>query len=351
LRGHFFPEIGALEETLGPFDAVFVIPFFEEGGRFTIDDFHYVAQDDWLVPAAQTPFARDSVFGYASSHLPQWIAEKTAGAIPAEAVHSIAIEELRLDGPDGVQKRLLQMPSGSVCIVNAAASRDLEAFAVGLSRAESQGKRFLFRTAASWVATRLGLAPRPLLTSEDVQYASPGGGLVVVGSHVPKTTEQLERLLTQPGIRPVKLDVDAIIDASRRDAVLQATSQEVNQWLNQQRDVVLFTSRQLVTRGEVAANLEVGRQVSDALVQIVCSLENPPRYFVAKGGITSSDLATRALGVRRALVRGQILPGVPVWQLGPGAKYPGMPYVVFPGNVGDAHALVDAVRILASSGR
>ena len=51
----------------------------------------------------------------------------------------------------------------------------------------------------------------------------------------------------------------------------------------------------------------------------------------------------KQFGVRRALVRGQILPGVPVWRLGAEALFPGLDYIVFPGNVGGDTALADAV--------
>ncbi len=73
-----------------------------------------------------------------------------------------------------------------------------------------------------------------------------------------------------------------------------------------------------------------------------------PRYLVAKGGITSSDIATDALAMRRAQVLGQILPGVPVWQAGPESLHPGLAYVVFPGNVGGDDALVQVVRALGA---
>ena len=92
------------------------------------------------------------------------------------------------------------------------------------------------------------------------------------------------------------------------------------------------------------ASLDIGAKVSDALVEIVRQLEVRPRYLIAKGGITSSDLATRGLGVKRAMVLGQILPGVPVWELGAETKFPGLPYVVFPGNVGGPDALAEAVN-------
>jgi uncharacterized protein YgbK (DUF1537 family) len=89
--------------------------------------------------------------------------------------------------------------------------------------------------------------------------------------------------------------------------------------------------------------LAIGRRVSDSLVEIVLAVSTRPRYLLAKGGITSSDVATQGLGVKRAMVVGQILPGVPVWELGLESRYPGMPYIVFPGNVGGPDAMAEVV--------
>jgi uncharacterized protein YgbK (DUF1537 family) len=71
---------------------------------------------------------------------------------------------------------------------------------------------------------------------------------------------------------------------------------------------------------------------------------------IAKGGITSHEVAERGLGALRATVLGQLQAGVPVWRLegGPGLRYTGMPYVVFPGNVGGPTSLLDAARALIS---
>jgi uncharacterized protein YgbK (DUF1537 family) len=71
---------------------------------------------------------------------------------------------------------------------------------------------------------------------------------------------------------------------------------------------------------------------------------------VAKGGITSSDVVTGALGARSATVLGQLLPGVPVWRVG-GGRHPGIALVVFPGNVGDEDALRRAVAALSGTRR
>jgi uncharacterized protein YgbK (DUF1537 family) len=68
--------------------------------------------------------------------------------------------------------------------------------------------------------------------------------------------------------------------------------------------------------------------------------------LIAKGGITSSDVATKGLGIQRALVMGQILPGVPVWQADQSSRFPELTYVVFPGNVGDEFGLLDAYNKL-----
>jgi uncharacterized protein YgbK (DUF1537 family) len=84
---------------------------------------------------------------------------------------------------------------------------------------------------------------------------------------------------------------------------------------------------------------------------VVRALTIRPRYLVAKGGITSSDIATQGLGVRRALVLGQILPGVPVWQLGPETRHPALVYIVFPGNVGGPQALAEIVTTLRPPAR
>ncbi|GIV79052.1 MAG: hypothetical protein KatS3mg050_3446 [Litorilinea sp.] len=347
LRGHFPGEVEALAAALETdFDATLLIPFFLEGGRYTIHDVHYVAEGEHLIPAAETPFARDAAFGYRSSDLRAWVAEKTGGRVAADQVASISIEDLRIGGPGLVQERLMALAGGRICVVNAASLRDLEVLVAGLLQAEAQGKRFLYRTAASFVQVRAGLAPRPLLTASDLALPEEGGGLFVVGSYVPKTTGQVEALLRQSGIQGIEVDVAALLDDQRQEVEIARAVDRVNQALDQGADVVLFTSRALVTGPDAEASLAIGRRVSESLVRMVAGLSVRPRYLVAKGGITSSDIATQALGIRRAWVLGQILPGVPVWQAGAESRLPGLAYVVFPGNVGEADALAQIVRKL-----
>jgi uncharacterized protein YgbK (DUF1537 family) len=170
--------------------------------------------------------------------------------------------------------------------------------------------------------------------------------LILVGSHVPKTSAQLERLLAEKDLAAIEIDVGTLLDPAQRASALAVAQARVNASLAAGRDTVLFTSRTLVTGRDDQANLAIGRSVSAGLIALVQGLTVAPRYLVAKGGITSSDVATHGLGVRRARVLGQALPGVPVWGLGPEARFPGLGYVIFPGNVGGESALADLVRRL-----
>lgn len=347
LRGHFPGEVDALAKAINQtFDAWLIIPFFLEGGRYTINDIHYVAEDDRLIPASDTPFARDAAFGYRASNLREWVAEKTGGRVTADTVASISIDDIRRGGPERVTEQLNELTGGRMCAVNAASYRDMEVFVKGLLTAEAEGKKFLYRTAASFVQVRAGLAPRPLLTKADLNAPDSGGGLVVVGSYVPKSTGQVNELLAQPDITPIEISVEALLDDTHRASELERVTEQANQSLSSSQDTIIFTSRQLITGANPESSLLIGQRVSEGLVSIVRSISVRPRYLLAKGGITSSDVATQGLQVKRAMVMGQILPGVPVWQIGPESRHPGMPYIVFPGNVGGNDALVQVVRNL-----
>ena len=137
-----------------------------------------------------------------------------------------------------------------------------------------------------------------------------------------------------------------MLDPTIRTEILNESINRINTSIRSGEDVLLFTSRQVVAGADSRQSLEISRTVSNCLIEIVRKLDVRPRFFIAKGGITSSDIATQGLNVTRAEVMGQILPGIPVWQLGADSKYPGLPYVVFPGNVGSESALLDIYKKL-----
>ena len=351
LRGHFPAETDALAEGLGGnIDGVILCPCYLEAGRLTADDTHWVRQGERLVPAGETEFARDASFGYAASDLRLWVEEKTAGRVPAPEVASVGLSDIREGGPARVAEILRGVEGGLPVVANAASYADLEVFVLGLLDAEEAGKRFLYRTGPSFVRARGGISEKGPLSPEELYRRRPrrGHGLVLVGSHVELTTRQLGEALELDGVRPVELSVPRLLEDGEREGELRRVAAEVNAGLAES-EVVVYTSREVVGGGSGRTGFEVGRAVSDALVEVMRRVDEgaPLAFVVAKGGITSSDVGTRGLGVRRAEVAGQMLPGiVSVWVLPEESAFPGLPYVIFAGNVGGPDSLARVIQIL-----
>ncbi len=349
LRGHFPAETDALAGALGGVDGVLLVPAFVAGGRVTIGGVHFVRDGDRLVPAGETEFARDAAFGYRASDLRAWVEEKTGGRIPAADVALVGIEDVRRGGPEAVAAILRRLRSGRVCVADAVTDRDLDVLALGALLAEEAGTRLLYRTGAGFARARAGLAARSLLSRVEllgVDAPVPAPGLVAVGSHVKKSSEQLARLLAEPFAVPVELSVPKVVDPAMRDAEVGRALAAANRALAAGMVPVVFTSRDLVLGRDAEDSLRLSRAVSAALVDVVAGVPGPLAWVVGKGGITSSDVGTKALRSRRALVLGQVASGVPVWRLGPESARPGIPYVVFPGNVGGPEALAEVARLL-----
>ncbi|KAF1981797.1 hypothetical protein K402DRAFT_398192 [Aulographum hederae CBS 113979] len=351
LRGHLPEEPEAIECAIGTFDGWILAPFFFQGGRYTIDDVHYVREGETLVPASETPFARDATFGYRSSNLRDYVLEKCPGRFGEGEICSVGIEDIRIGGPAGVAHRLLEAPKGGVIIVNAAAEADMFVFAAGLLEAEKRGKRFLYRTAAAFVSCRLGISGIEPLTMADLGIEKEDGqmgGLIVAGSYVPKTTAQLKALRERRGDRlhVVELDVEAMIgDREAAEQVTKRATVEATENIGKGKDVLIMTSRNLITGKDGLESLNIGSVVAKALVSIVENIDVRPRYLIAKGGITSSDAATKGLRMKRAMVVGQAAKGVPLWRCDEEtSRHMGIPYVVFPGNVGGDDTLAELVE-------
>ena len=352
LRGHYPAELDALTEVFGRPSALHIIvPFFFQGGRYTINDIHYLAEDDRLTPVGQTEFALDAAFGYTSSNVREWVEEKTKGRIPAGQVATVSLEDIRVGGPVRVAERLLSTGDARVCFPNAASMRDIEVFVLGAMMAEEQGGQFFYRSSASFLQIRGGLESRPLLSAQDFGEFEDGGGLIVVGSHVTVSNYQVAHLLQQHEVVGVEVTVAKLIDGAKRPNEIARVVNAVDAGLERGLDVLVFTSRKPLVGREGDASLIAGSRISSGLAEIVRRLATRPRYLVAKGGITSYDIATRALGVKRAMCIGQILPGVPVWELGESTRFPGLKFVAFPGNLGDPDWLSEVVvKLRGTSG-
>ncbi|CAM1501229.1 Fc.00g103910.m01.CDS01 [Cosmosporella sp. VM-42] len=343
LRGHLPEEPEAAEEVPGDFDGWVLAPFFFQGGRYTINDVHYVKEDDVLVPASRTPFAQDATFGYKNSNLRNY---------------SITLDDIRLGGPAAVTDKLLSIPQAvkKVVIVNAAVESDMFVFVAGLLEAGKKGRRYLYRTGAAFVSCRLGITEIPPLKLQDLATSTTinnvqSGGLIIAGSYVPKTTAQLKflRETLRDKLEVIELDVAKLIisSATAEEAILDIVSR-VSEYLALGHDVLVMTSRTLIKGQDGISSLKIGSKVAQAPVQLVQLVEVRPRYLIAKGGITWSDAATKGLKMKRAKILGQAAPGVPLWMCEEEtSRVPGLPYVVFPGTVGSNSTLAEVVTAWA----
>ncbi|MEP7372707.1 MAG: four-carbon acid sugar kinase family protein [Chitinophagaceae bacterium] len=345
LRGHFPAEVDAMAAGLEMRDAVIaLIPAFIEGGRLTIDDVHYIIENQELVPVSDTAFAKDLSFGYQNADLKLWVEEKTKGRIRASDVNSISIEDLRTGGPQLVNEKLKSCNDGSICIMNAAGYRDLEVIAMGLIMAEKTGKKVLYRSSATIIPIRAGMESGKIFTPKKNDLGSENGSLVIVGSHVPKTTRQLNWLLVNGGYKDIEVNVAELLQSNETLPLAEIISKQTDQLLSSGNNVVIHTSRRLETGSDAESNLKINALVSDFLVSIMKGITVRPKLIIAKGGITSSDLASEGLSAMKALVLGPVIPGVPVWQMDTKSKFPGINYVVFPGNVGEDGSLLEVCR-------
>lgn len=356
LRGHFPLETQLIREEMEKelgivMDGEVLCPFFREGGRFTIEDVHYVRYGEQLIPAAQTEFANDKTFGYAHSNLKEYIEEKTKGAYPAEKVVSISLKEIRSLSYDVIEDKLLSVSNFGKMIVNAIDPYDIKVFAVALYRAMGKKHHFCFRCAATLAQVLGGVQERPLLKRQEmISENIERGGIVIVGSHTQKTTVQLMELLKLKNVVPIEMNSDLVLEgetALQREA--RTISRHCDEWIAKGKTPVVYTKRHLLTVANDSPEAALTRsvQISNAVQSIVGALQESPAFIVAKGGITSSDIGTKALRVRRAMVLGQICPGIPVWKTGAESRFPGIAYVIFPGNVGAETTLREVVERLS----
>ena len=341
LRGHYPVETDVMQEELGPFDAHFLTPAFFEGGRTTVDSIHYLKVGDKNVPVHETEFAKDSVFGYKHSYLPDYVEEKTHGRIKAGDVVRFTLQDVRA----GSLERLMKLSNNACCVVDAETQADLNHFADDLQQAASQGKRFLFRSAASLLSALAKLPPQPVAAEQMHAYvknAQPG--TIVVGSHVKKTTEQLEILLQQEGITAIEVDVSRL--PAQTDTLLAEVLDKVKRAHADGKTSLIYTSRVERQFPDQPSRLLFGVQVSNFLMNVVLGLPVTTGFIISKGGITSNDMLSKGLTLTTSRIVGQILAGCSVVLTPPEHRLPQIPVVIFPGNVGDQNGLVTVYRRL-----
>ncbi|SCZ60729.1 Uncharacterized conserved protein YgbK, DUF1537 family [Arthrobacter sp. UNCCL28] len=377
LRGHYPLEPDVIAATVAAetgeaTDGVVIVPAFPDAGRVTIGGVHYMRgtgdNAGTLTPVAETEFAKDASFGFANSEMAKYVEEKSGGRFPAGDVIVLDLNIIRAGASaqdptisaKAIADALEPATNSTPIVADIVTENDFRALALGLEEAERRGKKLLYRVGPPFVRGRIGQEIRSALTSEEA-YAgntpSTAGGLIVVGSHVGVTTRQLNSLTAEhSSARIIEIDVEKLIAGTETageadaDAYIETVVSDVVDALHK-GDVIVHTSRLLIKTDDPAASLKIARTVSAAVVAVVNrTLKTfPPRFVIAKGGITSSDVAAHGLEIRHAIVRGPMLPGiVSLWEPVDGPAK-GIPYIVFAGNVGDDQSLTDVTRKLSAT--
>ncbi|MFR4270076.1 MAG: four-carbon acid sugar kinase family protein [Blautia faecis] len=354
LRGHYPLETQLLADGLTKnegvvIDGEIICPFFPEGGRYTMDNIHYVKEQDNLVPAGMTEFAKDKTFGYKSSDLTEYVEEKTEGKYHKEDCITISLDELNALDVQGVKVKLMTAKDMAKIIVNAVSYADLKVFCAALVLAMKEGKHYMARTAAAFTKVMGRISDQPLLGREQLEGDTRNGGIVLIGSHVKKTTDQLNCLKELDGqVDFMEFQVNTVFEENGLEKEVEKTVKAAEEKILSGRTVVIYTSRQLLAPENMTPEekLQISVKISNAVTSIIGKLSVKPKFIIAKGGITSSDVGTKALRVKKARVMGQVKKGIPVWMTGEESKFPGMPYIIFPGNVGEVSTLKEIVEEL-----
>lgn len=260
----------------------------------------------------------------------------------------ISLESLRAMDFDGIEAQLLAVHDYGHVIVNAVADCDVKVFAVALYRAMAKGRHFTIRSAAALVKAIGNISDQPLLTRKrwsrrKARQAASSWWAATPKDHCPAgRTEKVQ------GIEFIEMDSDKVLVPGELEKEAAAIVAHCSQQIAKGITCCVSTKRVVLTLPDDTPEAALVRSVaiSDALQSCVGRLTASPAFVVAKGGITSSDVGVKALRVKCAKVLGQIRPGIPVWQTGAESLFPGTPYIIFPGNVGEVPTLREAVEIL-----
>ncbi len=349
LRGHFPLEPETISATLAdcnrpPSLPVFFIPCLIEAGRFTVDNTHYLKNGDELIPVSETEFSLDNVFPFKNADLEEYIIEKSGRRINREEIGSLSLEILRSRSRGELVKILAALKQKRFVIINALEYDDLYKFSYSLLKLFLNSENPLVIRSSSSLPKAITGIPDKAFLSKNALIKPDKPGIFIVGSHVQKATEQLHTILKYNKVTGIEVDIQQVI-SDPGNLIIHIIDRITQIWSTGNTPVI-FTSREEIRLKNKTDRLQLGNKISGFLVSIVTKLPEQPGYIVAKGGITSHDILTKGLNIDSARVSGQIIPGVPVIITGKAHKFPEMPYIIFPGNVGDENALKTVLKKL-----
>ncbi|MDQ2738896.1 MAG: hypothetical protein M3Y35_09850 [Actinomycetota bacterium] len=296
---------------------------------------HYLQTNGIRTNVADTEFASDPVFDFSARTMAEWVMQKgvTTDIVYLDSTH------LRQGGAEAVTDALRRARPGAVVIPDVETDADIAIVAAGFWQAVNAGLAVITRCAAP-LAAAIAKRPGRMLEPKGMKA---NRILVVCGSHTTAASRQLQGLA---GRRfPVRsLPTVELLDGdpTATNRALEKTIAAATADLNAQGIAIVATERERHTSHHT---LEHGARVMDGLIAVVAALSDHIDIIVSKGGITSAEVATRELHGISALVRGQILTGVSLFDVNQ-ASGRTVRQVVVPGNVGDDDTLATIGRFL-----
>ncbi len=338
LRGHVKEEYLAVCDAAyqGQHPVLLLVPALPPAGRITIGGVHLLAREGARTPLHETEYARDPSFGYRDARLLQWAEDRTDGLLARTAGEEVPLDAIRTRGRDAVAESLLRLSaSGQAagCAPDAETIDDLEAIADGLRDAEATGANVVVRSAPTFAGVLAGnLATEHVAMRETAERL-----LVICGSFVPLSTRQLAKVDAANPDTVLEADIALLASPQAADEV-RRLGRRADELLAEHGLAVIATPREHVDVG-----LAAGERIAVNLARVLGELRSLPDAILTKGGITSAVTAKEGLGAAAAWVVGPLVDGVSLWKvdLSSGDE---IPYVVFPGNVGDDDTLAEVVE-------
>ena len=359
LRGHNFLEPNIINDCLGPFDATFHIPAFIEGKRLTIDGEHFVDN----IPVSQTIFAKDRIFGYQTNNVKELLFLKSRFQINLNDIKNIKLSELKvLENKENnlIFNKLKNLKNNTHVIVDVENYSYLKKFSLAIKELSKQ-KKFLFRTAASFISSITGLndnLQKPIIYSHLRRKNSKNKslpGLLVIGSFVELTTIQLKKLLEISDCVPIELDVFGFLRISslknnqeQLGFLKNKLLGEIRSILKKENTPVLFTSRKEISLDDKTEQEDFYNSLALFISELVADLKNEIGYLVSKGGITSNVILSDGLKANNVYLHGQLITGISLvtFKL---ENNDNLPIVTFPGNIGKDDSLERVWSILENN--
>ncbi len=357
LRGHNFLEPFIINQLLGPFDATFYIPAFIEGNRITINGSHFVNN----IPVHETIFAKDKVFGFATSNIKELLYKQSNCQINKEKIENITItdlESLDISNKKPFFEYIKKLSNNTKVIVDAKNYSHLNQFSF-LIKELAKKKKFLFRTAASFISSLSSIETN---NKQNIYYSQLRRknknnafmqGIIIVGSYVELTTLQLNKILELNICKAIEINVEkiyALFKLNNEDDQLNSLKKiilnSIRYEISQNLIPVLFTSRKIICHSDENDLINFNNYLSVFIAEIVSEIRNEIGYLISKGGVTTNYILSKGFNADEVYLEGQILPGISLVTLDIPNKKDKLPIVTFPGNIGNEIALVKVLEIL-----